>query len=100
MVTGERDVTTVATQALYMLNSAFVIDQSKRFATRLLAIKSIDDATRVDLAYRQTVGRFATSQERERALAFISDYNKSDPAAGWHALCQATFASAEFRYLN
>ena len=100
MVTGQRDVTTVATQALFMLNSPFVLGQSKRMASRLLAVNSLDDAGRIDLAYRQTLGRGATSQERERSLSFIRNHNQSDVAQGWTAFCQALFASAEFRYLN
>ena len=35
-VKGNRDVTTVATQALFMMNSPLVADQSRRVAQRLL----------------------------------------------------------------
>jgi hypothetical protein len=100
MVTGERDVTTVATQALYMMNSAFVIEQSKAFAQRLLAEKAVDDAARIDLAYRNALGRSSTSIERQRAARFIAGYEAKDKTAGWAAFCQALLACAEFRYLN
>jgi len=100
LVTGERDVTTVATQALFMMNSTFVIEQSRAFADRLLAEKRVDDLSRVDLAYRHALGRTATSAERERSLRFISAYSKTDKTAGWAAFCQALLACAEFRYLN
>src|SRR5438445_1716745 len=63
MVTGSRDATTVATQALYLLNDAFVRRQSLAMADRLLHRSESDDAERIDQAYRLTVGRPATTKE-------------------------------------
>ncbi len=74
MVTGSRDTTTVATQALYLLNDPLVRRQSLVLADRLLARTDCDDAGRVDWAYRLTVGRAATAQETARALAYLADY--------------------------
>ncbi|MEX2214976.1 MAG: PSD1 and planctomycete cytochrome C domain-containing protein [Phycisphaeraceae bacterium] len=99
MVNGDRDVTTVATQALFMMNSSFVLEQSSATAARLMKEEAKDDAARVDRAYMRTLGRPASSTERERAVKFVESYDK-DRAAGWTALCQALFACAEFRYLN
>ena len=55
MVTGRRDTTTVATQALYLLNDPFVREQSLALAERLLGT-SRRSTTRPgsDLAYRLT----------------------------------------------
>ena len=74
MVTGSRDSTTVAPQALYLLNDPFVRKQSLVIAERLLAQADLDDAHRVELAYRLIYGRVATSQEVERATAYLVDY--------------------------
>src|SRR5439155_10381888 len=41
---GDRATTTIATQALFMLNSDLIIDASERVATRLLARAELDDA--------------------------------------------------------
>jgi hypothetical protein len=74
MVTGSRDTTTVATQALYLLNDPFVRRQSLTLAEKLLNRADVDDATRVDLAYRLTAGRSATPFEIERAKSYLADY--------------------------
>src|SRR5436305_14840911 len=52
MVTGSRDATTVAPQALYLLNDPFVWQQSLTLAERLLRQKELDDTGRIDAAYR------------------------------------------------
>ncbi len=55
MVTGSRDTTTVATQALYLLNDSFIRRQALALAERLLARDAIDDAERINWAYRLTL---------------------------------------------
>src|SRR5436305_6204043 len=60
MVTGSRDATTVATQALYLLNDPFVRRNALDLAERLLRETQLDDAARVDLAYRVTLARPAS----------------------------------------
>ena len=57
MVTGRRDTTTVAPQALYLLNDPFVRQQALALAQACSAGASLDDTGRIDLAYRLTVGR-------------------------------------------
>ena len=108
LVVGQRDVTTVATQALYMMNSPLVQEQSQRTAERILAEKADSDAARVDLAFRRAFGRLPGETERNSALAFLRDFEQSlessEPLeekrrAAWAGLCQSLFASAEFRYV-
>jgi cytochrome c553 len=114
--TGSRDVTTVATQALYLMNNPFVMEQSRRLADRLLAENGLDDAARVGLAYRTTLARTPTDVERKQAAEYLAAYSKgvSDAQPGknkrnagadgraeaWASLCQVLLASAEFRYVN
>ncbi|MBY0524403.1 MAG: DUF1553 domain-containing protein [Gemmataceae bacterium] len=74
LVTGSRDVTTVAGQGLYLLNSAFMRRQSLALAERLLAEKEATDAARLQTAYRLTLGRSANDKEIERAQAFLTKY--------------------------
>jgi hypothetical protein len=78
MVTGQRDATTVATQALYLLNDPFVRRQSLNLAQRVLAQPKMDDAGKIDLAYQLTLGRAATSEEVERATKFIAAFEAAD----------------------
>jgi hypothetical protein len=107
MVTGNRDATTVATQALYLLNDNFVRQQAHALAQSLVQAK-LDDDARVSLAYQRTLSRLATAKEIERALGYIADYENAARAdsvaepriAAWASFSQALFASAEFRYVR
>ena len=108
LVVGQRDVTTVATQALYMMNSPLVQEQSEHTARRILAENAPNDATRVDLVFRLVFGRLPDETERNSALTFLRDYEQSLEAskpldekrrAAWAGLCQSLLASAEFRYV-
>src|SRR5262249_13979524 len=73
IVVGRRNVSTVATQALYLMNNPFVMEQARHAATALLAVKDLDDAGRVERAYRLALGRQPTAGERELALRFVSN---------------------------
>lgn len=97
VVTGKRNSGTVAPQALFMMNSPFVLDQSKHAAARLLAEKHADDTARLTRAYRLTLGRGPTDGEREIAQRFLKGKAEKD---AWAAVFHALFASAEFRYVN
>ncbi|HUE70465.1 MAG TPA: PSD1 and planctomycete cytochrome C domain-containing protein [Pirellulaceae bacterium] len=77
MVTGSRDSTTVATQALYLLNDPLVREQSLALAERLLAESGESDAQRIALAYRLIFGRMATTEEIERAVAYVAAYESA-----------------------
>lgn len=77
MVTGSRDTTTVAPQALYLLNDAFVRRQSLNLAERLLQKSRLDDESRVELAYRLTLGRPARASEVNRAKSFLAEYRSA-----------------------
>lgn len=73
-VVGSRDSTTVATQALYLLNDSFVRRQAVALAERLLSQADLDDDARIDLAYRLTLGRYATTAEVGRIKSYLADY--------------------------
>jgi hypothetical protein len=81
MVTGSRDSTTVATQALYMLNDPFVRRQSLALAERLLKPEKKDDADRIRLAYQLALGRAATDKDIERAKKYVAEYEAAEREA-------------------
>jgi cytochrome c553 len=97
LIVGEREVTTVPTQALFMMNNPFVIERSEAMAKRLLDEKGMDDSKRVAYAYQLALGRKPTKRETERVLKFLSSAGRNQQ--GWATFCQTLFASAEFRYL-
>jgi len=108
-VDGARDVTTVAPQALFMMNSAFVTLQAKIMAQRL-DHGSKTDAGKIKTAYQLALGRQPNSMELGRALDYIhqilddnrylSHPDRDPQASAWGTFCQALFACAEFRYVN
>ena len=108
MVTGNRDTTTVATQALYLLNDRFVHDQATALAKDVLHLADAGDADRVKAVYRRSLGRQPTAGEVERATTYLSEYESAareaearEPRiAAWSSFCQAVLASADFRYLR
>jgi Protein of unknown function (DUF1553)/Protein of unknown function (DUF1549)/Planctomycete cytochrome C/EF hand len=103
LVTGQRATTTGPAQALYFMNGPFVIRQAEALAERVCTSEE-QEARRIDRAYRLAFTRSPTNTERDRALAFLRDFaaragGTNPRRAAWSALCQAMFASAEFRYL-
>ncbi len=96
-VNGQRDVTTVPPQALFLLNSSFAVDVSKLAAERILQHPLKDDQARVQYAYVYALCRYPTEAESARALEFIGTGN--DRLNNWSAFTQALYSAAEFRYL-
>ena len=68
MVVGRRNVSTVAPQALFLMNHPFVVEQSRHAARRLLAEPGLDEPGRIDRAYRLALGRPPTEAERRIGL--------------------------------
>lgn len=105
MPTGNRNSTTVAPQALLLLNSDLVMDSADAFAKQLMSAMSGDsDSTsreRVQLAYEFAFARKPTQAETDRAVRFISSASQSEQAAEvWSLFCQSLFASNEFIYIR
>ena len=79
-----------------------------QLAQRVLEPKSLATGDRIDLAYRLTLARPATTAEREEILKFLEQYQQALASAGtkgnqrlaaWSAFCQTLFAMGEFRYV-
>jgi Protein of unknown function (DUF1553)/Protein of unknown function (DUF1549)/Planctomycete cytochrome C len=98
LVTGRRNVSTVPTQALYLMNNPFVMGQAKAAARRALAVPG-DDAARMTWAYRTALGRVPTEGERAVALRFVAGKEGAARQAAWERVYQALFACIDFRYV-
>lgn len=94
MVNGQRDVTTVAPQALFLLNNKFAVESAELAAKRILAIKLPDEAAQIRYAYAFTLSRKPEPDELSRAAEFL---NSDDD---WPAFVQALYSTAEFRYIR
>jgi hypothetical protein len=105
---GKRAVTTVAPQALFMLNGKFVLDEAELFAKRLGPMEA--DADRIRAAILRAYGRPAVAQEVSEAEAYLKTYadaltqKEANPAKrreqAWRSYCQVLFASNEFVVVN
>jgi len=101
-ITGSRPSTTVATQALFLLNSGAVKSAAKRTAERLLSLAEVDDDARVRKLYFEAFARPASDAEVARDLAFLKEYGQGDEEAGrtkaWTEYCHAILISNRFLF--
>jgi hypothetical protein len=108
---GERALTTVPSQALFMMNGDLVRDLTRHLAGVLLGRPDLDDAGRVRLLHERAFGRPPTSAETARALHFIqraeSQWQVEKVAdAGerrrraWQGLCRVLLSANEFLYVE
>ena len=107
--TGDRATTTVAPQALMMMNSDFVMQAADALAGRVLASFSTD-AERINHIYVTCLGREPAAEEVTRDIRLIQDTlqalstdtrTETDRlSAAWSVMCQVVLASSEFTYLQ
>ncbi len=109
--TGRRESTVVATQALAMLNNDWVHEQSRAFATRVLAACDVDSG-RIDIAWQMSLGRKPTDQERTFAEGHLRRQRRNLEATqgekkvgdveqlAWASLCHVLINTNEFIYLD
>jgi hypothetical protein len=101
-IVEKRIDSTVAPQALFLLNSQFALDQSKLLAARVMKEVTGDDSAKVDWLYRSLFARPPASEELEiAATAFKNAANeKMSPETAWEAYCQVLLCSNEFMYVD
>ncbi|HEX3871495.1 MAG TPA: DUF1553 domain-containing protein, partial [Pirellulales bacterium] len=97
-ISGRRDVTTVAPQALFFMNSRFV-ESCAQGAAQKWCVEIPREEPRIDGAYRRIFGRSPTSDEIAETQRLLADVAGSE-VERWGVLVQALVASAEFRYLR
>jgi hypothetical protein len=97
-VSGQRDVTNVPTQALYLMNSSFVLQRAMTLADRLEQELGEFDDRAVRWLYRHCLARDPSPAELQLAEKFRA--NQASVAETLVSYCQALLSSAEFRYLD
>ena len=88
---GQRAVTAVPTQALFLMNSAVVKGHAKDLARRLQD-EAPDGTKRIGRLWLCVLNRPITSAERNDAEAFLANAGENN----WIELCHAVLASNEF----
>ena len=91
-VRPKRPVSTTPLQALNLMNSDFVIDQSQRIAERANGEVGEDEQRAIDRCFELLLGRTPNDQERKACLA-MSQRN------GLSIVCRALINSNEFAFL-
>jgi hypothetical protein len=111
LVTGDRNTSTLPTQALFLMNDPEVIQSSTIMADKLLAMPRIEDVERIRVAYLSTIGRKPTPAEIQAVEEYLwqeiaersGDSALSDDKirrGAWARFCHALFASLDFRYVE
>ncbi len=107
LVVGRRSRSVLPTQALYLMNSPFVLQQAQAAAARLLA-EEADPQRRLHRAFVRFLGRPPSAPEREAALQFLArrqagrdgPQQKETEQEAWTLLCQGLFATLDFRFVH
>ena len=89
---ARRDVTTVAPQALALLNSEFIINQARAFADQLQKENGKDPRGWIQAAWRLALGRTPSLEETEKALELFTQGPGWDKDGGPSNLPQAAEA--------
>jgi len=110
LIAGKREVTTVPSQALFLMNSDFATTAGAQMARFLSEDLKLQGENLGVTAYLLAFGRPPTPGEVEKTKAYFSAFieaaagsGKSRSESGSLALatfCQSLLSSAEFRYLN
>jgi hypothetical protein len=107
---GDRATTTVAAQALFMMNGQIVERACERLAEVLLSDASHTEEDRLQQACRRILGRPAAPPECSEWTSFLERYQAAASLAGasrerrrrlaWKGLCRALLSSDEFVYVD
>ncbi|MGY8770387.1 MAG: PSD1 and planctomycete cytochrome C domain-containing protein [Pirellulales bacterium] len=110
VINGNRGSTTVAPQALFIMNSDLVEHATANLAKKLLENQDLDDSALVQLLYEKSYARTPTSQETTRALAYLITFEQMLVDSGldksncreqaWQNLCHVIVSANEFLYLR
>ncbi len=91
-VRAKRPVSTTPLQALNLMNSDFVIDQSRRIAERAVSESNGDISRAIDRCFELLLGRSPDAEERNDCLTIVQDGDLS-------LVCRALMNSNEFAFL-
>ena len=91
---SRRDNTTVAPQALTLMNGDFMVSQASKLAALARQAYPLATERRLDLVWRRTLGRSPTADEVAKALPTLKDEASLD------RLCLVLLNTNEFLYVD
>jgi hypothetical protein len=96
---GKRALTTVAPQALFMMNSEFVAGRARNVAAAVSNEQNPND--RLRLLYLKVLNREPDPAEIDAGLTYVSNFGKNrGEADAWFSLSRVLIASNEFIYVD
>ena len=100
--TPQRDNTTVAPQALFMMNHPFALETAQRLSTRPEVTGAADFASRVTRMYELALARGPSEGERKFADEFFTgpDQKIQETPEGWVMFAQALLMTNEFVFVD
>jgi hypothetical protein len=96
----KRTISTVAPQALFMINNDFVQTQAGHLAARLLRESAGDESARIDLAYQLLFSRPALAEELEIGRNLIAQSGGPETETAWRDFAHVLLCSNEFIYVD
>lgn len=90
---GQRPVTTVPPQALFLMNSPLFKTQAARLAAALIRLE--DEPLRLAKLYLRVLNRPITPEETAEAHSFLAQSSSAD---AWTSLCHALLTCNEFLF--
>ncbi len=99
---GHRSSTTVATQALFVMNSPMVIREASNLATAVMKQQK-QDKQRIEEVYLRVLDRQPDNDEIDRGLTYLArlrqKWNTIGEQQAWTSLTHALMASNEFIFV-
>lgn len=101
---GRRNVSNVPSQALMLMNDAFVHETALRWARRLLSEPGLETRDRLKRLYLTAYARLPREQEIADAFDFLTNHpmraSSADEEAAWADLCHVLMNSKEFLFVE
>jgi mono/diheme cytochrome c family protein len=104
-MSGKRQLTNVATQALFWMNSDFLTERSSNLTAALFSQQSLSTAMRMESAYQRILNRSPDDREIALSLSYLADFMRKFPSPqaelkAWQSLCRVLMSSNDFVYVD
>ena len=101
MINGNRNSSTIAPQALYLMNSPLIHRSSNALAKiHKEATTNVSISNKINWMILHILSRPATENETLRTEKFINTYSTDNEMTAWAAFARTLFASNEFLYIE
>lgn len=98
--TAARHATTVPQQALFLMNSPFVLELARAFAARPDVVDLKTDEAKLDRMYKLAFGRHPDAEEMAVGLEFVRGVTAKGGPTGWEQYAQVLLLANEFAFVD